>query len=41
VSRLPGCDKLHVTHAGALRRKYGAAGADAVRETMDALVRPT
>lgn len=31
-------DKLLVTHRGALRRKYGAAGADEVRDALDALV---
>ncbi len=32
-----GCDKLVVTHLGALRRKYGAAGAATVRAALDAL----
>ena len=31
-------DKLLVTHGGALRRKYGAAGAAQVRAALDALV---
>lgn len=31
-------DKLLVTHGGALRRKYGAAGAAAVRAALDRLV---
>ncbi|MGO4257989.1 hypothetical protein [Marmoricola sp. RAF53] len=32
-----GCDKLVVTHLGALRRKYGTAGAARVRTALDAL----
>lgn len=32
-------DKLLVTHGGALRRKYGAAGATRVRAALDALVK--
>jgi len=32
------CDKLLVTHLGALRRKYGAPGAAEVRAALDALV---
>jgi hypothetical protein len=31
-------DKLLVTHSGALRRKYGADGAAAVRDALDAVV---
>lgn len=31
-------DKLLITHLGALRRKYGAEGAAAVRDALDALV---
>ena len=31
-------DKLLVTHAGALRRKYAASGAASVRTALDALV---
>lgn len=31
-------DKLLVTHGGALRRKYGAAGAATVRDALDGLV---
>ena len=31
-------DKLLVTHTGALRRKYGSAGAASVRSALDALV---
>ena len=32
-------DKLLVTHAQALRRKYGAGGYDAVRDALDLLVK--
>ena len=32
------CDKLLVTHEGALTRKYAAAGLRSVREALDALV---
>ncbi len=32
-----GCDKLTVTHLGALRRKYGTAGAAQVRAALEAL----
>ena len=32
------CDKILVTHSGALRRKYGADGGDRVRDALDGLV---